>query len=372
MLPSVAVMNFSSATPFRRLILPALTVLMLLSTATPAAAGAGIPRTLMEGGFSEPLFVTNAGDSRLFVVEKGGLIKIIGGGTFLDLSAKVDTDGERGLLALAFHPNYASNGLFYVMYTRASDGDVMITEFHRSGDPDVADAGSERVVLRVEHSSATNHNGGTLMFKNDLMYITLGDGATVSGVCRRSCPSSSGKILRINPLDPDGNGGLTYSIPPGNPYVGRSGLDEIWSYGLRNPWRCSFDRVTWKLWCGDVGQGAHEEIDRHRSGKGINFGWPLLEGSHYYNFAGHSQGDPCTANCRYLPIVDYEHSVAGDDNHNVDRRLCVATDRIADLRHVLLRRLRVRTNLGHPVQLAHGNGGARRAGRHEHVHQLLW
>jgi glucose/arabinose dehydrogenase len=288
---------------------------MLLATAIPVAAA--LPVTLIDDGYSAPLFLTNSGDSRLFVVEKGGLIKIVNGGTFLDLTAKVNTVGERGLLALAFHPNYASNGLFYVLYTRASDGDVMISEFKRSVDPDVADPTSERILLRVEHSSASNHNGGTLMFKAGLLYITLGDGGGSPGTRAQDLSLYVGKILRINPLDPDGAGPKTYSIPSKNPFVGRAGLDEIWSYGLRNPWRCSFDGPTGKLWCGDVGQNLYEEIDRHIDGRAINFGWPLLEGFHYYNYPNQQQGDLCTSKCRRLPIMEYPHSVDGDDNSNV-------------------------------------------------------
>lgn len=285
--------------------------------AVPAPVAAALPVTLVDDGFSSPLGLVNAGDARLFVLEKGGRIKIVNGGTFLDISTLVSITGERGLLSMAFHPNYASNGLFYVMYTRISDGDVMISEFKRSADPDVADANSERIVLRVEHSSASNHNGGTLMFKNGLLYITLGDGGGSPGTRAQDLSLLVGKILRINPLDPDGNGPQKYSIPNGNPYVGKSGLDEIWASGLRNPWRCSFDRGTGKLFCGDVGAGAYEEIDRHVDGKGRNFGWPLLEGFHYYRYPNHQQGELCTNKCRYLPVVEYAHSVPGEDNNSV-------------------------------------------------------
>ena len=127
-----------------------------------------------------------------------------------------------------------------------------------------------------------------------------------------------GKILRINPLDPDGSGPLNYSIPAGNPYVGRAGLDEIWAYGLRNPWRCSFDDLTRKLFCGDVGQEKWEEIDRAKTGKGINFGWPRVEGNHVYNYPGKTQGDLCTGKCYYKPLVEYAHFPgAGENNSNV-------------------------------------------------------
>jgi glucose/arabinose dehydrogenase len=306
--------------PFIRLLLPALVALVVVAAPMPAA-GVGLAMTLMEGGFSSPVQVTNAGDSRLFVVQKGGMIKIIGGGTFLDLTTKVSTSGERGLLSLAFPPNYVSSGLFYVMYTRQSDGDVMLSEFKRSsGDSNVADPNSERILLRIEHSSASNHNGGTLLFKQGglgYLYMTIGDGGGSPGTRAQRLDLLVGKILRINPADPDGNGPLNYSIPTGNPYVGRSGLDEIWSYGLRNPWRCSFDDLTGKLFCGDVGEGHWEEVDRAKTGKGINFGWPRLEGNHYYHYPNHTQGDLCTSQCYYKPLLEYAHSVEGTDNSNI-------------------------------------------------------
>lgn len=287
---------------------------MLLAVPIPVAAA--LPLTLVDGGFSNPLGVVSAGDARLFVLEKAGVIKIANGGTFLDLTTLISATGERGLLSLAFHPSYASSGLFYVMYTR-TDGDVVISEFKRSaGNPNVADP-FERIILVIEHSSATNHNGGTLLFKNGLLYITVGDGGGSLGANAQSLSTLLGKILRINPLDPDGNGPLRYSIPGDNPFVGTSGLDEIWSVGLRNPWRCSFDRGTGKLYCGDVGENAWEEINRHFDGRAVNFGWELLEGFRYFNYPNRQRGDPCTRKCRYLPIVEYAHAVPGDDNNSV-------------------------------------------------------
>jgi glucose/arabinose dehydrogenase len=312
-----AVINQNLNAPARRLIAVSLTLVALLAAPTPAAAA--LPLTLVEGGYTEPVGVVNAGDSRLFVLEKGGRIKIVGGGTFLDISAKVGESGERGLLSVAFHPNYGSNGLFFASYNRDSDGDIILSEFRRSaGDADVADPDYERQVLRIEHSSASNHNGGTIFFHNNLLFMTVGDGGGSPGTRSQDLSLLVGKILRINPLDPDGNGVKTYSVPNGNPYVGRSGLDEIWARGLRNPWRCSIDPTTARIYCGDVGAGAWEEINRvPTSKKAANYGWPLLEGTHYYNFPNEDQGDPCTHDCRYLPVVEYPHSVDGDDNHAV-------------------------------------------------------
>jgi glucose/arabinose dehydrogenase len=285
---------------------------MLLASAAPAAAA--LPVTLVEGGFSQPLFVTHAGDSRLFVVEKGGLIKIVGGGTFLDISTKVSVSGERGLLGLAFDPNYATNGLFYVDYTRG-DGDVVVAEYRRSSlDPDLADPSYERILMRIEHSGASNHNGGWIGFSGDSLFIAVGDAA--NGANAQSLNVLLGKILRINPDDPDGGGPKTYGIPGTNPYVGRVGMDEIWAYGFRNPWRCSHDRKKGTMWCGDVGQNAWEEIDRGPF-KARNYGWPLLEGMHYYDYPNKPQGALCTTKCRTLPLLDYAHSVPGDDNNSV-------------------------------------------------------
>ena len=302
----------------RRLILSLATLSLIAgSIGVPAAAASGLPLTLIEDGLSRPVFVTNAGDSRLFVVEQDGLIKIIGGGTFLDLTGVVTQGGgEQGLLGLAFHPNYASNGLLYVYYTRPSDGAEVIAEYKRStGDPDVADPASARIVLTIG-DPYSNHNGGWMAFKGAYLYATDGDGGSGGDPENRAQNKSTllGKVLRINPLDPDGAGPKSYSIPSSNPFVGRRGLDEIWSLGLRNPWRCSFDRLTGQLWCGDVGQNAFEEVDRVRTGKAVNFGWRRLEGRHYYNYPGRTSGELCTTGCKKLPIAEYAHTDFGGGN----------------------------------------------------------
>jgi glucose/arabinose dehydrogenase len=287
-----------------------------IALATPAPVAAVLPLTLVQGGFTQPLFVTHAFDSRLFVVQQDGLIKIVGGGTFLDVSAKIATGGERGLLGLAFHPNYASNGLFYVNYTRAGDGATIVAEYRRAaGNPNAADPASARTVLTIGQPFP-NHNGGWIAFKGQNLYISTGDGGSGGDPGNRAQSKSTllGKILRINPLDPDGAGRLTYGIPGDNPFVGRTGLDEIWARGLRNPWRCSFDRATGQLWCGDVGQNVYEEVDRVKTGKAVNFGWRLLEGRHYYNYPGRTQGALCTSGCKKLPIAEYAHDAFGGGN----------------------------------------------------------
>ena len=288
----------------------ALSLTAVTALALPLPVAAAVPMTLLEDGFSEPIYMTHARDARLFVLERGGLIKIVGGGTFLDISTQVSTNGERGLLGLAFDPNYASNGLFYINYTR-SDGDVVIAERRvSSGNPNVADPGYERVVMRIEHSSASNHNGGWIGFNGSLLFIAVGDGGSNSSTAQ-SKKSALGKILRINPHDPGGD--KEFSIPSSNPFVGKAGWDSIWAMGYRNPWRCSHDRSTGVMWCGDVGQGAYEEIDRGPM-RGLNFGWPRLEGFHYYNYPGQIQGQLCTANCNTLPILEFPHVPSNADS----------------------------------------------------------
>ncbi|MEA2676910.1 MAG: hypothetical protein QOJ81_1051 [Chloroflexota bacterium] len=291
------------------------TMLMLLAAAVPSGAVAAVNLQFVAGGFSSPVFVTHAGDSRLFVVEQTGRIKIVGGGTFLDIHTMIRTSGgEQGLLGLAFHPNYASNGLFYVDYTRKSDGDTVIAEFKRStSNPDLANVASKRVVMTI-NQPYPNHNGGWVAFKGSYLYVSTGDGGSGGDPKNRAQNTDRllGKILRINPLDPPGS--ASYSIPSDNPFVGVFGKDQVWSYGLRNPWRCSFDDSDGDLWCGDVGQEKYEEIDHVATGRGTNFGWRLLEGEHYYNSPGHTSGTACTVDCKTLPIAEIPHSEAGDDN----------------------------------------------------------
>lgn len=288
----------------------------------PGSAAAALPLTEVAEphDFTRPLYLTHAGDERLFVVEQGGLIKIIHPDelvtTFLDIRDLVSQVGnERGLLGLAFHPNYAANGLFYVNYTRATDHATMIVEFKVSAsDPDVADRSSWRRVMKIKQP-ASNHNGGWMAFKANLLYIALGDGGGSPGNRAQNLNTVLGKILRINPLDPPGS--RRFSIPSNNPYVGKSGLDSIWARGLRNPWRCSFDRATDDLWCGDVGQSAFEEINHVETGKGLNFGWQLLEGRHYYNYPGRTQGNLCVKKCKTLPTIEYERGILGSGCYSV-------------------------------------------------------
>jgi len=255
-------------------------------------------------GFDQPLFLTHAGDGsgRLFMVEKGGRIRVVKDGQvlaspFLDLSRRIRASGsEQGLLGLAFHPRYRENGRFFVDYTDRQ-GDTVIEEYHVSADPDLADPASASLVLGIAQP-AVNHNGGMLLFGPDgQLWVGTGDGGG-SGDRYDNAQNPMtllGKMLRL-----DVDHGSPYAIPKDNPFVGLDDIRwEIWAPGLRNPWRYSFDRGTGDLWIGDVGQDAYEEIDvvpaatiaAMASGPGdpLNFGWPYMEGRHRY--ASHLPGD---------------------------------------------------------------------------------
>jgi glucose/arabinose dehydrogenase len=299
-----------------------------LSAAVPARSTGATPAGTLAiqkivDGLNEPVFLTSAGGAgtpRLFVVERHGRIKIVTRaasawhitGTFLDLHLHVGSSGgEQGLLGLAFAPDYASSGRFYVDYTNRS-GNTVVAEYHRAS-ADHADPSSWRKVLTVKQPFE-NHNGGWIGFKGSELYIALGDGGSGGDPGNRAQRLNTplGKILRIDPRDPDGNGPKRYSVPAGNPFVGRPGLDAIWAYGLRNPWRDSFDPRTGDLWIGDVGQETFEEVDHAGTARGRNFGWHLLEGRHRY-----PSGALCHSDCRTLPVAEYRHSVDGGDNCTV-------------------------------------------------------
>ncbi len=230
---------------------------------------------------------------------------------YLDIRSRVAFGGERGLLGLAFHPSYATNGKFYVDFTEASTGDIIVAEF-RSGSPgsDTAPASSYRQLLRINHRAYANHNGGMIAFGRDgYLYIGTGDGGGSGDSLRsgQSLRSRLGKILRI-----DVNGtqtGLAYRIPATNPYA-RSTVykREIWSRGLRNPWRFSFDRSTGDLWIGDVGQNRYEEVDRAKRssglGRAVNFGWRTMEG-----YACYAPSRGCKKTGLRLPVAVYGHNL---------------------------------------------------------------
>jgi glucose/arabinose dehydrogenase len=217
---------------------------------------------IIASGFVRPVQVTNAGDGsqRLFVVEQPGSIwivqdRMVVGTPFLDISGLVQCCGERGLLGLAFHPDYKDNGHFYVNYTRKGDGATVVARYSVSEDPNIADPDSGSILLTVAQPYS-NHNGGQLLFCPDgYLYIGMGDGGSGGDPLNHGQNRDTllGAMLRI-----DVDGGTPYAIPPDNPYVGEDGADEIWAIGLRNPWRFSFDRETGDLYIGDVGQNLWE------------------------------------------------------------------------------------------------------------------
>ncbi len=254
-------------------------------------------------GLDQPLYITHAGDGSglLYVAEKGGRIVVLSSSgsrvsTFLDISGSVTGGGEQGLLGLAFHPRFESNRRFFVNYTDNA-GDTIIAEYHATSTRK-ADAGSRRVILKIDQPYA-NHNGGMITFGADgYLYIGTGDGGAGGDPGNRAQDLGEllGKILRI-----DVDHGSPYSSPSTNPFRNRSGArGEIWDYGLRNPWRFSFDRSTRAMFIGDVGQNQWEEIDVERSG-GRNYGWRPMEGAHCY-IAG------CNRSGKVLPIVEYSHA----------------------------------------------------------------
>jgi glucose/arabinose dehydrogenase len=278
------------------------------ATATPSAARRVRLRKVAD--FDNPVYVTSPpGDrARQFVVEQRGRVMVVRDGRklgtpFLDIRSQVTSGGEQGLLSIAFAPDYADSGLFYVYFTDRS-GDQRIVEYHRR-DADHADPGSARLVLRMADSES-NHNGGLLLFgPDDLLYIGTGDGGGGgdqhgSRGNAQNLGSLLGKILRI---DPRAGGGRAYQVPGDNPFVGRAGArGEVYAYGLRNPWRFSFDRRTGDLTIGDVGQNAWEEIDfvRRGAGRGANFGWRPFEGRSRY-----APGEPAPG--AVAPVIVRSH-----------------------------------------------------------------
>ena len=257
-------------------------------------------------GLERPVDIQHASDERLFIVEKVGRIRILQDGElvdfpYLNISDRVGSGGnEQGLLGLAFHPNYVENGVFFVNYTDKS-GDTVIARYRVTPDPNIADPSSETILLQVNQPFG-NHNGGGLAFGPDgYLYIALGDGGSAGDPLGngQSLDTWLGKILRIdiNTIEP------SYGVPSDNPFndIQRS---EIWAYGLRNPWRISFDSVTGDLYIGDVGQGEWEEIDYVSAGSpgGTNFGWDFFEGTHPYS--GRPPQDAQLA----PPVAEYDHS----------------------------------------------------------------
>lgn len=277
----------------------------------PPATAIGLE--LVVEGLASPLFAGHAGDGsrRLFVLEQDGRVRVVRDGrlvqaAYLDISDRVGAGGERGLLGIAFAPSFATDGRLFVDYTDRN-GDTVVSEF-RAPDPaaDHADPGSERVLLRI-HQPFANHNGGALATGPDgLLWIATGDGGSGGDPLGNGqrLDTFLGKLLRIDPRPAQG---APYGIPSDNPFVGRADArSEIWAYGLRNPWRFSFDRATDDLWIADVGQGALEEVDRWPAGSpaGPNFGWRLMEASACFDPA-----EGCDAAGLVLPVAAYGHDL---------------------------------------------------------------
>jgi glucose/arabinose dehydrogenase len=262
-------------------------------------------------GFERPVYVTHAGDGsgRLFVVEQGGRILLVSQGqavhsTFLDISDRVSCCGERGLLSVAFPPGFAGKNYFYVDYTDLSGGTV-VSRFHLVPGGDMGDPASEEILLQI-HQPFANHNGGQLAFGPDgYLYIGTGDGGSGGDPLNNGQNLSVllGKILRIDVE----SGRQTYIVPRSNPFIiDLEARSEIWAYGLRNPWRFSFDRLTGDLYVADVGQNRIEEVDFQAasSGGGENYGWKIMEGPECF-------GAPsCNQEGLVLPVAFYEHSPA--------------------------------------------------------------
>jgi glucose/arabinose dehydrogenase len=266
-------------------------------------------------GFVNATAVTNAGDGsgRLFVVQREGQIRvvnpagIVATAPFLDIAGLVLAGGERGLLGLTFHPDYEDNGRFFVSYTARPDGPDVIAEYRVSSDPNVADPASGRTLISVPDPAA-NHNGGALAFGPDgYLYISMGDGGGQNDQYQngQNLNSLLGKLLRID-VDGTPAAGPLYAIPPSNPFVDGGGAPEIWAYGLRNPWRISFDRAWGDLYIGDVGGGQWEEINRQPADGpgGLNYGWPVMEGRHCLT-------GTCTISGYVQPIAEYSHDTGG-------------------------------------------------------------
>jgi glucose/arabinose dehydrogenase len=303
-----------------------LAVALFVSVAPAVAQTSSVRLTPFGGQFSSPYYVTGApGDpSRVFVVEGAGTIRLVKNGVtqstpFLSIPEvyKPATGcDDCGLFSMAFAPDYATSGRFYVFYTRDSTNPaqqhwLIIEEFGRStANPDVADPASRRIVLVIPHFDVFHHNGGQLQYGPDgLLYASVGDGA-LNGDPNGNGQNTEillGKLLRINPA---GAAPLQYSIPPDNPFAGaKPGADEIYSYGLRNPWRFSFDRLTGDLMIGDVGLLTREEIDfmPKGNGRGANFGWPCFEGTHQLTLEPTPPGcDPLPPNPT-PPVLEYPH-----------------------------------------------------------------
>jgi glucose/arabinose dehydrogenase len=281
-------------------------ILLLLVTTASAQDVVLLP---IASGLNQPVALTHAGDTRLFITQQIGTVVIydalgLRATPFLDIRSLVLSGGERGLLSVAFHPLYRDNGFFFVYYTNRN-GDNSIARYKVSPtDPDRADPASGTILLTIPHPDFANHNGGQLQFGPDgYLYIGTGDGGSGGDPNNHAQDLTQllGKLLRI-----DVDHGLPYTIPPSNPFFARDrARNEIWAFGLRNPWRFSFDRLTGDLWIGDVGQNTYEEVDLQPATSigGENYGWRKMEGFHCFN-----PSTNCIDQSFTMPIFEYSHA----------------------------------------------------------------
>ncbi|HEU0012990.1 MAG TPA: PQQ-dependent sugar dehydrogenase [Longimicrobium sp.] len=299
-----------------RRIVPALLLLAACNSSN-ASDGGGTPEpppTLsgirlqeVASGLASPVHLASpAGDARLFVVEQPGRIRIVQGGSllptpFLDITGKVSSGGERGLLSVAFHPRYASNGLFYVNYTDNS-GDTRVERYSVSADPNRADAASAQLVIFVDQPFS-NHNGGLVAFGPDgKLYVGMGDGGGGGDPLETGQDPAQllGKLLRL-----DVDAAQPYAVPADNPFAGQNGRrGEIWATGMRNPWRFSWDRAAGMLYVADVGQNRVEEVNAvQAAAAGLNYGWDEMEGSGCFE-----PSSGCNRDGKVIPVLEYPHA----------------------------------------------------------------
>ncbi len=291
-----------------------LVLLAMLALAAAPSAQITLQTAFPGVSFSSPIELTFVpGDStRVYIAEQGGRIVSVptdgsatAATTYLNVASRISSGGERGLLGMAFHPDYATNGYVYLHYTGAGDGRTVLARYTRSTtNPLTADLASEVVLLTVAQPFS-NHNGGKLAFGPDsLLYLSLGDGGSAGDPGNRAQNRTTllGKILRIDP-DAGVPGGPPYGIPADNPYAGNTEgfREEIYAYGMRNAWKFGFDRETGVLWAADVGQGTWEEVSLIENGG--NYGWRIMEGAHCY-----SPSSGCNQTGLILPVYEYDHS----------------------------------------------------------------
>lgn len=290
--------------PTIALVLAALLASCVRAAPAPERA-TGLALETVASGLDQPLYLTApAGDPRLFVVEQPGRIKIVKDGRllpapFLDLTDRVRSGGERGLLSVAFHPRYGENGFLYVDYTDLR-GNTRVERYTVSRDPDRADPASARLVIAIDQPFA-NHNGGLVMFGPDgMLYVGMGDGGSGGDPYGNGQNRGTllGKLLRL-----DVDRATPYAVPADNPFAaGRDGRGEIWAWGLRNPWRYCFDPASGLIYIADVGQNRWEEIDVQPAARGgLDYGWNVLEGSHCY------RASDCDRTGRVAPVLEYGH-----------------------------------------------------------------